>query len=262
MVGKVLTLVDAPDDGGLPLPDLSLGRTLFHWQGIPANDAVAYNNWADEVSTTLQRSHPRYVLPDGQVIEVSKRSVAPRIVEDGRILQSTVELNTKDPSGHTEWVARHRDLIVASYLHLDRTYAWNITMRLDTPARAIAIPRTHITWLQCWGPMGRQPPTFALQLYRGAWRIQCIGGSIEWGLPDMYWHDWTVIYKPSLSHGLLRVWMDGKLVHELTDVRTAEPVSGSRTGWAGQQRFGCYTVPTPDVTRTSFRNLQLLEMPS
>lgn len=233
-------------------------KTLFDWRGASAR----YNEWAAIVSRTNHVHHPKFVFEDGQTIEVSKRSNPPGIV-DG-VMRAWVSKQSKDPSGHCEWSVRHEDLISKTYLHLGKTYRWEIEMRLATLDRAMKYQNSHICWWQIWGPMNVGNPSTAMMIYRGKWRVQSYGGNperdkradhcLQWGTPDDRWHRWEIELLPHPTDGLLCVQMDGMEVHGVSGPTAY--ADALRTTWGGQNRFGCYTPPTEEECVVEFRKVR------
>lgn len=289
-VGKYIEIVDPeptttapntnqPSTTGPPPPAPSNTTTLFELDQVEDAQRNKYNQWVSDVRAAAPpRRHPRFQFDDGRWIEVSNKAEPPYMV--GSNVHFEVRKPYRDPRGHCEWRPRHERLIEGSYLHQDREYGWQFEARLDTLQRVQAHPQTVVTFLQVWGPgsaykagHSRMPP-LALQIYRGRWRIQSYGcdrmfdSKEDWqdnchdfGSPDDLWHVWQVQYRPSSTDGLLRVSMDGHEVHRVNGVPTAfVPRSEIERGWAGQQRFGCYTSPTDEACRMVFRRFSLVEI--
>lgn len=229
------------------LPRLD-GEELFSWSAGFSSD---YNGWAQDVSIHPQAAHPRYVWSSG-TIEGHRNSDPPIITGDGFLLAS---VNLASKGDHCEWKVRHPRLIEKTYLHIGRTYVWEIENRINTTDRLWQWPNTHVTWWQVW-TKDRKP--CALQVYKSQWRLQNYGDTVDnshyWGVPDSDWHNWLIVYTPDPFNGRLTVWQDGNEVFNCDGPTCYTGPTG------GQQRVGCYTVPTRETMSISYRRIRMSEV--
>jgi len=216
-------------------------------------DKDGYRNW----SATFGGRQPGPGAHIFKNVRLTPTSIAPDMLPDGTVRSSVttvphVLLHPMTPA------------LLDSSLQMDTTYYVAARVRVST---AEWIDGWGL-WMQFWGPgyanhKAKNPP-LAIDPRGKVYQYGATGPSDTDEFPingsrgnlwdmDTDWHDFVVMYKPSQSNGITRVYRDGVLVYDYAGVNTIHPTIGPILS------FGLYAATsksTPAITE--IQGLRLL----